>query len=184
MPEVATPSEEDLFNKRRAEAKCGYELKAILQPGFPVGRFRESMTVFTNIEGNAHTTISFDGARVGPVEFFGTPGTFWSPSEALARLGRVSVKEGKKFRLIMFINKAEQSFEVHEARIDPPVLKFQIVKDTKFDKPASERFDLQLDVPAGSERLTVTEPNFGTIELRTNHPDASIIRLRFELVTY
>lgn len=176
--------EENSLVGRTPDAKCGYEIEVSFLPGFPIGKFRESLVIHTNVEQMPETRVSFDGNRSGPIQILPTAGVSWSAEDALLKLGRFPAAEGKKLRLMVFIKKSDQEFKIEEAMIDPPVLKYELIKDTKFQAVGREKFDLILEVPAGASPISLGAQNRGTIKFLTNHPEAKEIKLEIELASF
>ncbi|TXT21964.1 MAG: hypothetical protein FD138_3877 [Planctomycetota bacterium] len=175
--------ENDLAGKS-PPVKSGHEIKVVLQQGFPIGKFRETVTLHTNIPDTPPISVTFQGSRVGPIELLGTPGTGWSPDESLLRIGRFRAQDGKKVRLLVFSKKFDATLEITEAHLSPSFLKYELVKDENFKQPARERFDLWIEVPAGQAPVSFTGESGGSIVLHTNHPEAKVIRLGIEFVSY
>ena len=87
---------------------------------------------------------------------------------------------------MLFVKKEKESqdFKIEEAKIDPPVIKYELTKDTKFQGAGREKFDLLLEVPAGSAPVSLGAQNRGKITLTTNHPEAKEIRLEIEMASF
>jgi hypothetical protein len=175
------------------EAKSGYELKVSFQPGFPVGKVRESLQIHTNIPNGLQKDapvfpplhVSFTGSRTGPVQITGTPGSFWSPTESILRLGRFSAKEGKKARLNIYVTKAEQDVTVTDVAIDPPLLKYEFRKDETFEAPGRDMYELVVEVPPGGAPLSRGGVDrLGSVVLQTNHPEAKTIKFDLEFDSF
>jgi hypothetical protein len=182
-PEDA-PSFDEFFTKV-PEAKSGYELKIAVEPRFPVGRLREAITLHTDIPDTPPLVLTVQGTRAGPVEILGTPGISWSPEESLLRLGRFPAAAGKKGRLLVFIKKADQDVQVTNIKLNPPILKCELKKDENFKAPGRDKFDLLVEVPAGSAPLAMTgEGGQGSMELELNHPEATKITLTVDFTSY
>jgi hypothetical protein len=174
--------ENDLTGKS-PPVKSGHEIKVVLQQGFPIGAFRESVTLHTNIPDTAPIAVAFQGNRVGPIQLLGTPGTGWSPEESMLHLGRFRAQDGKKVRLLVFVKKFDAPMEITKAELLPSFLKYELVKDENFKQPTRERFDLWIEVPAGQAPVSFTGESTGSIVLHTNHPEAKLIRLGIDFVS-
>ncbi len=183
---------DDLAGKS-PDAKCGYELKVTFQPGFSIGKVREYLQIHTNIptetKDDAPTglqvAVSFTGTRSGPVQIrSGTNGIFWSPEESLLRLGRFPAKEGKKAKLVAFVKKAEQELEITDAKLDPPLLKYEFRKDELFKGTGLNRYEITIEVPANGLPLSLGGERAGSVVLQTNHPDAKTIKFDIEFTSF
>jgi hypothetical protein len=191
MIEKLKQSEADAKQREAAElankpppAKCGYELKVHFRSGLPIGKFRETITIYTNVDSAEVMTASFQGTRSGPVEFLAPPGVAWSPEECVLRFKRFRAADGTKARLMVFVNKFDQEFAITEAQMDPPTVRYQLVRDKNFKGPGRDKFDLLLEVPPGETPITLGGQNPGQILLHTNHPDASIIKMNLEFTSF
>lgn len=166
------------------KAKCGYEITLTMKPEMAIGKFRETVTFVTDLESNGTVVIGVEGSRPGPLQILATPGIAWSPEEALLRLPRFSAKEGRKAKLLLFLNKKEEAFEVLKTTTTPPSLKFSIVKDEKFKGMGREKFDILIEVPAGDIPASFGPTNRGSIEIETTHPDIKNLRLELEYTSF
>lgn len=183
---------DDLAGKT-PDAKCGYELKVTFQPGFSIGKVREVLQIHTNIptgpQADAPTSppmsISFTGNRSGPVQIrSGTNGIMWSPEEGLLRLGRFPAKEGKKAKLVVFVKKSDLELEITDAKLDPPLLKYEFRKDELFKGTGLNRYEIMIEVPANGLPLSLGGERVGSVVLQTNHPDAKTIKFDLEFTSY
>ncbi len=191
LPHV--PPADDLAGKS-PDPKCGYELKVTFQPGFSIGKVRETLQIHTNIPFGKQTDapvgpsmqVTFTGTRSGPVQIFSaTVGTLWSPEESIFRLGRFSAKEGRKGKLIVLIKKSDQELEITEAKLDPPQLKYEFRKDEKFNGPGRNKYEIIVEVPAGGVPLSLGGgERSGSVILQTNHPEAKIIKFDLEFTSF
>lgn len=181
----AVPGPDDnLATGMQPKVKSGHELIVVFNAGLPIGKFRESLTIHTNIPETSPLVVMFEGSRAGPIEILGTPGTGWSPAEALLRFPRFRAKEGKKVKLLVFVKKTEVPWEITEAIVSPPFLKYELIKDEKFKGMGRDRYDLFIEVPAGESPVSLSGATIGSLILSTNHPDAKSIRLGIEFTSY
>lgn len=186
------PSVDDLSGKI-PDAKCGYELKVTFQPGFSIGKVRESLLIYTNIPTGPQAdapvappfSVSFMGTRSGPVQILGTPGIGWSPEDSILRMGRFPAKTGKKAKLVVFVKKMEQELEITEAKLDPPQLKYEFHKDEKFNAPGRNKYEIIVEVPADGVPLSLGGgERAGSVVLQTNHPEAKTIKFDLEFTSF
>ena len=190
---LAGAMENPLIGKK-PPAKCGYSLILRFQPGFAIGKFRETVAIQTDVRSDstadgpimAPLVISVQGSRAGPVEMLalGT-GLLWSPEEGVLRLGRFPAKEGKSAKMLVFIAKGNEDLKIVDSQLDPPNLKFDLKKDEKFQQPRREKYTLTVDVPAGGAPLSLGGgARQGKITLQTNHPDAKTITMDLEFTSF
>lgn len=178
-----TEPEDELAGKS-PPVRSGHEIKVVFQHGFPIGKFRESVTMHTNIPDTPPVAIVFEGTRSGPIEILGTPGSGWLPEQSMIRMGRFRANESKKIRLMVFVKKFEMPLEITNAEFSPPFLKYQLIKDENFKQMARDRYDLLIEVPAGQAPISLAGESIGSIVLHTNHPDARLIKLGVEFTSY
>lgn len=169
---------------KQPDVKCGHEVKVVFNAGLPIGKFRESLMIHTNIPDTPPLVVTFEGSRAGPIEILGTPGSGWIPNEGMLRVARFRAAEGKKLKLLVFVKKTEMPLEILEAKVKPTFLKYQLVKDDNFKGMGRDRYDLFIEIPAGEAPVSVTGENMGSIVLTTNHPDAKIIQLGVDFNSY
>lgn len=166
------------------EVKSGHEVKVVFNAGLPIGKFRESLAIHTNIPETPPLIVIFEGSRAGPIDILGTPGVSWSPQESRLRLARFRADEGKKAKLLVFVKKTETPWEIIEAKVSPSFLKYQLIKDEKFQGKGRDRYDLIIEIPAGEAPLSYGGETVGSIVLTTNHPEAKLINLGVEFTSY
>ncbi len=174
----------DDFSSRKPPAKSAYEVKVLFKSGFPIGKFRESLTIHTDIPDTPPMVFVFTGGRAGPVQILSTPGIGWSPEDSLLRLGRFRAQEGKKAKLLFFINKTDNPWEITEAKLSPSFMKFQLIKDEKFKGTGRDRYDFLLEIPAGEAPLSLGGDSLGSIILNTTHPEAKLIRIEVDFTSF
>ena len=183
----------DDLSGKTPDAKCGYELKVTFQPGFSIGKVRESLQIHTNVRTGPQAdapvappfSVSFTGTRSGPVQILGTPGISWSPEDSILRMGRFPAKVGKKAKLVVFVKKMEQELEITDATLDPPKLKYEFHKDEKFNAPGRNKYEIIVEVPADGVPLSLGGgERAGSVVLQTNHPEAKTIKFDLEFTSF
>ena len=180
---LETDPEDDLAGKS-PPVKSGHEIRVAFKHGFPIGKFRESVTIHTNIPDTPPVAVVFEGTRSGPIEILGTPGSGWLPEQSLIRMGRFRAKESRKIRLMVFVKKAEMPLVITKADLTPPFLKYELIKDENFKQTARDRYDLIIEVPAGQAPISLAGESIGSIVLHTNHPEAKLILLGLEFTSF
>jgi hypothetical protein len=75
--------------------------------------------------------------------------------------------------------------ELTEAKLDPPQLKYEFLKDEKFNAPGRSKYELTIEVPAGGVPLSLGGgERAGTVVLQTNHPEAKTIKFDLEFTSF
>ncbi len=175
---------EDELAGKSPPVKSGHEIRVVFQRGFAIGKFRESVTMHTNIPDTPPVAVVFEGTRSGPIEILGTPGSGWLPEQSMIRMGRFQAKQSKKIRLMVFVKKFEMPLEITNAVLSPPFLKYELIKDENFKQMARDRYDLVIEVPAGQAPISLAGESIGSIVLHTNHPEAKLIKLGVEFTSF
>lgn len=179
------PPPDDELAGKMPDAKCAYELLVTIQPGFPVGKFRESMLVYNTVPDHSPLIVWFEGVRTGPVQILATPGILWSGEDSIMRMGRFPAAEGKTARLLVFIKKVEQELEVKSIKVDPPFVQCRFQKDPNFKGVGRDKFDLFVEVPKGQLPVSILgEGSRGFVAVETNHPEAGTIKFELEFSSY
>lgn len=176
-------SEDDGFSGKTLEARSGYSLKVLFQPSFPVGTFRESITIHTDLESQQPVTVSFSGNRAGSLQVIVTGNAGWSPSEGVLVLRRFPAAEGKKAKALVFMSKFDQELEVIGDEVDPPTLKYTFKKNPNFKAAGREQYDLEVEVPPGKP-MSYTDLNRGKLLLKTNHPEMKALKFGLDFTSY
>lgn len=188
-PQVA---ENPLIGKK-PPAKCGHMIELKFQPGFAIGKFRETVTLHTDIPASSEsgsaplppTVISIQGNRAGPLELFALgQGFAWTPELSLLSLGRFPAKSGKTVKLMVFASKADEDIKILEATLDPPNLKYSLVKDEKFQQPNRCKYTLTVEVPGDEVPVSFSGERRGSMSFQTNHPDAKTINFELDFTSF
>lgn len=167
----------------RPAVKCGYELKVVFQPKFPIGKFRESLTIHTNLPDTPPMVVMFEGNRAGPVHIL-APGNSWLADGNILALKRFRAEEGKKAKLLVFIKKTDEPWSVTDVAVTPPFLKTEFIKDDKFQGAGRDRYDLIIEIPAGEAPVNYTGEMIGSVILNTTHPEAKVIKIGVDFTSY
>lgn len=190
------PKPEEIENPligKKPPAKCGYAIFLKFQPGFAIGKFRESATIHTDVRDGSQPdsqslpplVVSIQGHRAGPLEMFALGKNFgWFPDQNTLVLGRFPAKEGKIVKLMVFISKGDEDLKILDAQFDPPIMKCELVKDEKFQQSRREKYTLTMEVPGGNAPIGLGGEHRGSVTLQTNHPDAKTIKFDVEFTSF
>lgn len=177
--------EEEVKNVEPPKAKCGYSIEATLRPEMAVGRFREHVTLRTDVPDSEPVTVYLGGRRSGPVQFFGTsPGARWVGKAMLVRMGRFPAADGKQATLSMIIKTFDQPLEVFGVETTSEWLKASVEEMEGVVAKDRKRYRLSLEVPPGLAPAACIKDRIINVILTTNHPQAGTIELNVEYVSY
>ncbi len=174
------------------KGKCGYVIKVSLEAGTPVGTFTYPLVIKTDIpkvtedlkpDGTLDLLVNISGRRSGPLSIFGK---YWNEEYVTFDFGSFEAAKGRKIELNMFVIDApEAGLNFTSVECDPPELKVELRPDPNF-KGKSRRYFLDLEYPPHSPLATRTHDsqNMGRIKVKTNHPGASEIEYRVQMIAY
>lgn len=158
--------------------KSGYRVKGTLSGDTPIGKFRETLTMVTDLAENHKVAVHVTGFFPGPFSILGKD---WIGSEMLLKLGHIKASEGKSVTLSMFVPREEEPMQVEVQETDPDFLDMTVVRDESFDVPSRERYLLTFTVPPGSPVGSWQGTNVATISATTNRESAPAFELNVEM---
>ncbi len=159
---------------------AGYDVTCEILPSCPLGDFRGTFTVFTNLDEQYldEIVITVSGARSGP---FTITGRGWSGiSFGLLNLGSVAANEGKTAELSLVMTPMSAPLELTVIDCDPDFLEFEMRRDDDYPATNRERYYLTFSVPPNVDLGAWLGESAGTIRLKTNIPDREEMAIRVE----
>ncbi len=159
--------------------KSGYKIRGSITGETPVGKFRETLTLVTDMAEGRKVTISLVGMFPGPFSILGKD---WIGSLMQLKLGDVKASEGRTAQLVMFVTRGEEPVQLEVKEANPPFLQLDIERDETFDVPTREKFLLTITVPPGSPQGSWTGDDVATIIVGTNRENAPELELGVEMV--
>ena len=178
--ELSDPTTRDKFDVRiepvpREElpnpaARDGVRITLTANPGLPVGRFDQWLSIDTNLDGGEKLEIPIVGRVIGDISVYGAG---WNEEQGVLMLGKVKSGAGERAKLNVVVRGPgadDVRFEVQS--VDPPELKVTLgeprrLRDTLLHMP------IELEVPAGTRpmvRLDTAQGEAGRVVLKTTHP--------------
>jgi hypothetical protein len=157
----------DLPNK---SARRGMRVTVTLQPGLPVGRFHQWLSLRTNLTQAESLEIPISGQVVGDINVHGTG---WSEERGVLNIGNVKSSEGAHNRLNIVVRGADAPNTTFTIKsVEPSEMKVSLgepkkLKDTLLQVP------LEIEIPAGTRpmvHLDTSQGEPGRIILSTTHP--------------
>ncbi len=157
----------DLPNK---SARRGVRVTVTAQPGLPVGRFQQWLSLRTNLAQAETLEIPVSGQVVGDINVHGTG---WSEERGVLNIGNVKSSEGAHNRLNIVVRGVEAPNTTFKIKsVEPKEMKVSLgepkkLKDTLLQVP------LEIEIPAGTRpmvHLDTAQGEPGRIILSTTHP--------------
>ncbi len=144
--EALPVGEEEL---KEQDAKAAYKIKASLSPGMPVGKFKETLTIKTDIKDNekaAKFEIPVQGTRQGPIQLIPTPGVRWNPEAFSIDLGQFAASEGASATLSLFVIDPDKDTEFKFESVDSTVRGVEVELKRDQAAPEGDSTTLRIDV--------------------------------------
>lgn len=159
--------------------QSGYLLTITVKPGLPLGVFRQTILVKTNLESIPTVKVPVMGTVVGDISIYGRG---WDAENSLLTLGTISRQEGALGRLLLVTRgplSKEVQFEL--VRADPEDLlqvdQQRLQEATAIGSGTATQTPLIIRIPKGSRRANYLGPQFGEIRIKTNHPEIPELRI-------
>ncbi len=159
--------------------RSGYLLNVTVKPGLPLGVFRQTILVRTNLQSIPTVEIPVTGTVVGDISIVGRG---WDEEHGLLNLDTVSSREGAQRQLLLIARgplSREIQFDLE--RVDPDLLRVdqQKLKETRvIGSGTVTQTPLIIRIPKGSRRANYLGAKFGEILIKTSHPDIPLLRIR------
>ena len=164
-------------------AKRGYLIKVSLKPGIPIGPFRATLDVETNARDGESIEILVEGNRTGPFKLLARNGAIWTSRTRTLSLGRFKSVTGRKVSCDVYISGTDQlDFEFSDLEVSPKFMQVSLERDLKFKGQGRQRFQLLVDIPAGSPPSVHSASSPAVIRAKTNHPDLPELVLHVQFV--
>jgi hypothetical protein len=174
-----TPADAERLSGEKA--KSGYAVNVKVKPGMPLGPFKQSIELETDIQAAPRLTLTVEGSVTSDISLSGRD---YNTMLAVLRLGRLSSREGGQRTLkLLTRGKYRDGIEFKVAKVDPDVLQVTLGKPETINKGTVVAVPLQVSVPKGSKqvnRLGSDLGEYGEVVLETNHPDTKEIRFEVQ----
>ncbi|MGD9855897.1 MAG: DUF1573 domain-containing protein [Planctomycetaceae bacterium] len=161
------------------QAKSGYRVKGTVTGDVPIGKFRETLTVSTDMAGGRDLAVHVAGFFPGP---FSILGQNWVGAQMRVKLGEVKVSDGKSVTLSMFTHREDEPMQFDVKETKPGFLHFDVKRDESFTAPTREKYNLTFSVPPGAPQGSWQGDDVASIRLGTNREDAPEFELYVEMV--
>nr|MDQ3330682.1 hypothetical protein [Planctomycetota bacterium] len=165
----------------------GYKIVASLSPGMPIGKFKETLTVKTDIDDEkaSELTIQVAGTRHGPIQILPTPGVAWNPAAFALDLGQFSAAKGASARISLFVSglREGEEFKFESIKTTDPSVELALKRDEEFKAANRQRYELTFSVPPGSPPAVHRSKGAVKVDVTTNHPEARDMKFFVEFVS-
>ena len=164
---------------KKESPQSGYLLNVTVKPGLPLGVFRQTILVRTNLQSIPTVEIPVTGTVVGDISIVGRD---WDEEHGVLTLDTVNSRDGAQ-RQLLLVARGPLSREVRFdlERVDPDLLRVdqQKLKETSvIGSGTVTQTPLIIRIPKGSRRANYLGAKFGEILIKTNHPDIPLLRIR------
>jgi hypothetical protein len=179
----------DLSKQEKAERKAaaggteiprsGYLLEVTVKPGLPLGAFRQTILVRTNLESIPTVKIPVMGTVVGDISIYGRG---WDERNNVLTLDTVSSQEGAEHKLLLVTRGPHSGkVEFEFVRAEPDLLQVdqqKLKETTTIGSGAVTQTELLIRIPKGSRRADYLGSKLGEILIKTTHPEIPLLRIR------
>jgi len=163
-------------------AKSGLQLRVTLKPGLPVGTFKQTIRLKTNLPGIDVFELPINGSVVSDLAVIGGG---WDEEHSLLTIGTVKAGEETSRRLIVVARGPfRDQVRLKVAEVWPDLVKVELQPASATAGQTLRQFPIVVRIPKGSppaDHLGSETAKCGRVLLETNHPRAPklLIRVRF-----
>lgn len=156
-------------------AKSGYEAKTTVSTNIPMGPYKSTVTLHTDLEGAEDLVATVRAYRRGPVTIRGAAN--WYPKYHLLEMGTFEAASGHKEKLAVYVKGGPDEFRFTHVETDPAFLTVHLEPGPSAGEDMRIYF-LTIEVPPGSPPVPRNQQNPARIMLKTNHPEVPEILIR------
>jgi hypothetical protein len=163
-------------------ALAGYELMVTVKPGLPLGNFRQTILVDTNLNDPSRVEVPIQGSITSPIAVIGTAG--WNPGRGVLKLGLVPSEQGLTRTVKLMI----RGVGLADLRLEPPqahpdVLHVSYGTPTEIKTGEVVMVPLELRIPPGTSPASYLGGDTGEpaeVFVKTIQPPGFELRFRVE----
>jgi len=159
--------------------RSGALVRVTVKPGLPLGAFRQTIKVHTNLEKRSVVEIPVEGFVSSDLSIVG-PG--WNAEAGVLRLGIVPGSAGlRRTLLVMARGPHAKEVQLSAAQIKPELLRIEVGQPSPIGTRGATQTPLTIEVPKGSPPANFTGSEagpLGEIILHTHHPQIPKLRVR------
>jgi hypothetical protein len=160
------------------DAVCGYLVSVHVKSGLPLGPFRQTIRVKTNLEKAATIDIPVTGSIQSELSIVGAG---WSDRNGILTLGTVSSREGAERTLLILVGgQHRKEVEFKPIETFPDLFKVDVGKRDQAEDGSVTKTPLVISIPPGSRPANHLGPgkdHYGRIVLETNHPKVPQVKI-------
>ncbi len=159
-------------------AKSGQLVSVTIQPGLPLGTFRQRLKLITDLPDNRAVELEVSATITSDISFVGGG---WKDEEGFLRIGSVTREDGARRTVLVLIHGPfRDDVQLTVGEILPSFLKVTIGEKSTINNGAVVQYPLTIEIPPGSpsvNHLGSKLGNLARVTLETTHPDARQVRL-------
>lgn len=180
-----TPSPEELENlATRPGIKSGLVLRVSFKPDAPPGIVHAQATFeLEGVEGQF--TVKVSGKKQGPIRIIAPPGTAWNDEKSGLQLGRFPKAKGRETRLNLVVDHTDfaEALKITEVNASPGFM--EAVLDDGVDLGENRRrYNLTIRIPAGTQAMSLSPRDPGTLKIKTNHPSGYEVSILVSFIAF
>ncbi len=165
-------------------AKSGRIVRLTVKPGLPLGPFRQTIRVATNMPEQELIEIPVSGRIDGDLWIIGKP-TKWDPTSGVLRIGPISSESGATEKLsLMLRGKNRDQIHWGQPKVSPPELQVSLSEPKDVGPTQKTRqVGVTIEIPKGAPPMNYMGGpggRLGEILLPTGHEDFGDIRIRVQ----
>lgn len=187
----ADPTLADYFDVRTQQlapaelpegALAGYKLHVIVKSGLPLGSFRQTILVDTNLDEPTRVEVPVEGSIVSPISVIGTAG--WNAGRGVLKLGLVSSERGiARTVKLMIRGVGAGSLRLEPPQAFPDLLQVSYGPPTEIKAGDVVMVPLELRIPPGTAPVSYLGgegQEQAEVLVRTIEPPGYELRFRIE----
>jgi hypothetical protein len=164
------------------DAKSGYLLRVTVKSGLPLGPFKQTILIETNLADYPAIVVPIMGTLVGDISVVGRG---WNHEAGVLDLGTVKSSRGLKRRLQLIVRGPHrQNMKFTLGQVTPDDLKISFGDTKPIGEGAAWQTPLFIEVPEGAKPgayLGSQQHKLGRITIETNHPTAPRLNIPVKL---
>ena len=164
--------------KDEPDVKSGCLVTISVKSGLPLGAFRQTILLTTNLKDSPTVEIPVEGTVDSDISIIGRG---WNDKNGVLRIGTVSSRQGAE-QTVTLACRGSYSKEVtyKVAHVTPSLLKVELGKRADRNQGKVSLTPLTIQIPKGSHpanHLGSEQGDLGRITIETNHPQAPQLRI-------
>jgi hypothetical protein len=160
------------------EATCGYLVTVGVKSGLPLGRFRQTIRLETNLESAPTVEVPVSGSVQSEVSIVGGG---WNDKAGMLTLGTVRSGAGSRRTLLVVVGGPHRKeVEINTKEVVPDLLEVEVGPTEEARDGSVTQTPVTVSIPPGSRPanyLGPAEEQLGKIMIETSHPNARLIKI-------